>query len=107
MTHNLNGEKHFVFKKRKTRKKAKSTGKRGNEVDVLVVFSNRYLYGINSVDVEVVKTLFLLFFRLGNVSACNRKQEIKKTQIEPNPCYFLRENFGESLMKLHLVIYEM
>ena len=64
-----------------------------NEVDVLVVFSNRYHYGINLIDVEVVKTRFLFFFRLGNLSACNRKQEIEKTQIEPNPCYFPRENF--------------
>lgn len=53
-----------------------------NEVDVLVVFSNRYHYGINSIDVEVVKTRFLFFFRLGNVSASNRKQEIDKTQFE-------------------------
>ena len=66
-----------------------------SEVDVLVVFSNRYHYGINLIDVEVVKTRFLFFFRLGNLSACNRKQEIEKTQIEPNPCYFLRENFGK------------
>ena len=66
-----------------------------NEVDVLVVFSNRYHYGINLIDVEVVKTRFLFFFRLGNVSACNRKQEIEKTQIEPNPCYFLGEDFGK------------
>ena len=66
-----------------------------NEVDVLVVFSNRYHYGINLIDVEVVKTRFLFFFRLGNLSACNRKQEIGKTQIEPNPCYFPRENFGK------------
>ena len=66
-----------------------------NEVDVLVVFSNRYHYGINLIDVEVVKTRFLFFFRLGNLSACNRKQEIEKTQIEPNPCYFPRENFGK------------
>ena len=66
-----------------------------NEVDVFVVFSNRYHYGINLIDVEVVKTRFLFFFRLGNLSACNRKQEIEKTQIEPNPCYFLRENFGK------------
>ena len=66
-----------------------------NEVDVLVVFSNRYHYGINLIDVEVVKTRFLFFFRLGNLSVCNRKQEIEKTQIEPNPCYFPRENFGK------------
>ena len=67
-----------------------------SEVDVLVVFSNRYHYGINLIDVEVVKTRFLFFFRLGKtVSACNRKQEIDKTQIEPNPCYFPRENFGK------------
>ena len=66
-----------------------------NEVDVLVVFSNRYHYGINLIDVEVVKTRFLFFFRLGSLSACNRKQEIEKTQIEPNSCYFPRENFGK------------
>ena len=58
-----------------------------SEVDVLVVFSNRYHYGINLIDVEVVKTRFLFFFRLDKtVSACNRKQEIDKTQTEPNPC---------------------
>ena len=66
-----------------------------NEVDVLVVFSNRYHYGINSIDVEVVKTRFLFFFLLGNLSACNRKQEIEKTQIEPNHAYFPGENFGK------------
>ena len=59
-----------------------------NEVDVLVGFSNRYRYGINLIDVEVVKTR-------KTVSACNRKQEIDKTQTEPNPCYFPRENFGK------------
>ena len=66
-----------------------------SEVDALVVFSNRYHYGINLIDVEVVKTRFLFFFPLGNLSACNRKQEIEKTQIEPNPCHFPRENFGK------------
>ena len=68
-----------------------------NEVDVLVVFSNRYHYGINSIDVEVVKTRFLFFFRLGHVSACNRKQEIEKTQIEPNPCLFPWGEFWEKV----------
>ena len=69
-----------------------------NEVAVLVVFSNRYHYGINLIDVEVVKTLFLFFFRLGKtVSACNRKQEIDKTQIEPNPCLFPWGEFWEKV----------
>ena len=41
---------------------------------------------------ELINLLF--FLRSGKtVSACNRKQEIEKTQIEPNPCYFRRENF--------------
>ena len=78
-----------------------------NEVDVLVVFSNRYHYGINLIDVEVVKTRFLFFFRLGNLSACNRKQEIEKTQIEPNPCYFPRENFGKRSNEITRSYYEM
>ena len=78
-----------------------------NEVDVLVVFSNRYHYGINLIDVEVVKTRFLFFFRLGNLSACNRKQEIEKTQIEPNPCYFPRENLGKRSNEITRSYYEM
>ena len=67
-----------------------------NEVAVLVVFSNRYHYGINLIDVEVVKTLFLFFFRLGKtVSACNRKQESIKPRLSPTHAYFPGENFGK------------
>ena len=69
-----------------------------NEVDVLVVSSNRYRNGINSIDVEKKKSnkrdqnAIFVFLPLGQ---CIKRVIDQNPDGEPNLCYFPRENFGK------------
>ena len=66
-----------------------------NEVDVLVVFSNRYHYGINSIDVEVVKTRFCFSSAWAIYQHVTVNKKSKKPRLSPTHAYFPGENFGK------------